>query len=452
MARMVPRGASGAHGIMTGPPHIPFASRMLRRSFFAVCLVVLAIAGCKINSINYFPPHPAQVRVLNLLPLSTVDVDVVGQAGFTNVAFQTITGYQTYVNQGTQFVVTLSGTTSVLGSFTIPLAGDQPYTLVVYGTNTAPRITLVAEVAQAPTNGNVQLAFFNAAANNPNLDLYVTAPGVDIANIGPNFSYVSYSGNSFNIAFPPGTYQIRATVSGTKVVVYDSGGAVYQSNLALTFIAYAVGSGALINAAVIESKGPYRTLNNRFGRIKAVNAAAGPGNVNMLQDNVQLVTGVNYPSGSLYNLATAGNTTISFEATANPGTSLGSAQTTLQPATDITAVIAGTDLATQAFLLFDNNILPATGGNRVRFVNASLGSNPVNASITGTQVATGVAFGTGTAYVNTSPATVTITFTDAATGAVLATQDGIVLSANQTVTAYLVGPPGGQGVMVTLDY
>lgn len=425
---------------------------MLRRSFFAVCLVVLAIAGCKINSINYFPPHPAQVRVLNLLPLSTVDVEVVGQASFSNVAFETITGYQTYLNQSTQFVVTLSGTSSVLGSFTIPLGGDQPYTLLVYGTNAAPRITLIAEVAQAPTNGNVQLAVFNAAANNPNLDLYITSPGVDITNIGPNFSYVSYSGNSFNLAFSPGTYQIRATVAGTKTVVYDSGGTVYQANIALTFVAYAVGSGALVNAAVIESKGPYRTLNTIFSRVKAVNAAAGPGNVNLLQDNVQLIMGVNYPSGSIYSLAATGNTNISFEASANPGTSLGSVQTTLIPATDVTAVIAGTDLATTAFVLFDNNILPATGGNRLRFVNASLGSKPVNASITGTQVATGVAFGTGSAYVNTSPATVTITFTDAETGAVLATQDGIVLAADQTLTAYLVGPPGGQGVMVTLDY
>ncbi|MFO1304988.1 MAG: DUF4397 domain-containing protein [Burkholderiales bacterium] len=425
---------------------------MLRRSFFAVCLVVLAIAGCKVNSINYFPPHPAQVRVLNLLPLSSVDVDVVGQAGFANVGFQTITPYQTYLNQGTQFIVTLSGTSSVLGSFTIPLGGDQPYTLVVYGTNLSPRVTLVGEVAQAPTNGNVQLQVFNAAPNNPNLDIYVTAPGVDIATVGPNFSYVSFSGNSFNIAFSPGTYQIRATVAGTKTVVYDSGGSVYQANIAITYIAYAVGSGVLVNAAVIQSKGPYTTLNTIFSRLKAVNAAAGPGNVNMLQDNVQLINGVVYPSGSLYNKATAGNTVIGFEASANPGTSLGSVQTNLVPATDTTAIIAGTDLATQAFLLTDNNILPATGGDRIRFVNASLGSRPVNASVTGTQVATGIAFGTASAYIATGPATVTITFTDAETGAVVATQDGIVVSANQTLTAYLVGPPGGQGVMVTLDY
>ncbi|MFO1312750.1 MAG: DUF4397 domain-containing protein [Burkholderiales bacterium] len=426
--------------------------RMLRRSFFAVCLVVLAIAGCKINTINYFPPHPAQVRVLNLLPGSTVDVQITGQPSFTNVAFETITGYQTYVNQSTQFTVTFSGTSTQIGSFTIPLGGDQPYTLVVYGTSLAPLVTLVAEVAQAPTNGNVQLAVFNAAANNPNLDLYLTAPGVDIANVGPNFSFISYSGNSFNLAFAPGTYQIRATVAGTKTVVYDSGGQVYTPNIALTFIAYAVGSGTLVNAAVMESKGPYRTLNTIFSRLKAVNAAAGPGNVNMLQDNVPLINGVNYPSGSLYSLAARGNTTVSFEASAAPGTSLGSVSTTLAPATDTTAVIAGTDLATTAFVLQDYNILPASGGNRVRFVNASLGSRPVNASITGTQVATGIAFGTASAYVATSPATVTITFTDAETGAVVATQGGIVFSANQTLSVYLVGPPGGQGVMVTLDY
>ena len=112
---------------------------MLRRSFFAVCLVVLAIAGCKINTINYFPPHPAQVRVLNLIPGSGgVDVQVAGQVAFTNVAFQTATGYQTYDNQTTQFTVTFTGTTTTIGSFAFPLGGEQPYTLVVYGTTTSP--------------------------------------------------------------------------------------------------------------------------------------------------------------------------------------------------------------------------------------------------------------------------------------------------------------------------
>ena len=34
---------------------------------FPLALLVVA-GGCKVKTINYFPPHPASVRVINLLP------------------------------------------------------------------------------------------------------------------------------------------------------------------------------------------------------------------------------------------------------------------------------------------------------------------------------------------------------------------------------------------------
>jgi hypothetical protein len=425
---------------------------MLRRSFFAVCLAALAVAGCKINTINYFAPHPAQVRVLNLIADSPgVDVQIDGAPAFSNVAFQTATGYQTYDNKSTQFTVTFSGTSTQVGSFGFPLGGEQPYTLVVYGSTTAPLMTLVSEVSSTPVNGNVQVSVFNAAQNAPFVDIYVTAPGVDIGTVDPSFGGVAYSGTSFNLAFPPGTYQIQVTNGGTKTVIYDSGATVYTPNVAFSFITYAVGSGALVNAAVLQSKGPYTTLNTIFSRLKAVNAATGTGTVNQLQGNVPINLNVQYPAASPYTNTATGLTTVNFEASATPGAVIASVQGTLVPANDYTAVVAGLPGAQQAFLLQDSNILTANGGDRLRFVNASAGSNPVNATVNGTQLASNVAFGTASAYAATGPATVTIAFTDAVTGAVLASQDGVVLTANQTSSVYLIGPPGAQGVFVTLD-
>ena len=425
---------------------------MLRRSFLAVCLATLALAGCKVNTINYFPPHPATVRVLNLIADSGgVDVQINGSPAFANVAFQTATGYQSYENTSTQFSVTFSGTTTQVGSFSFPLGGEQPYTLVVYGSSTAPLMTLVSEVTNTPVNGNVQVSVFNAAQNAPNVVIYITAPGVDIGTVDPNFAGVSYSGTSFNLAFPPGTYQIRVTNSGTKTVIYDSGATVYTPNVAFSFITYAVGSGALVNAAALQSKGPYTTLNTIFARIKAVNAATGTGTVNQLQGNVPINLNVQYPAASPYTNTATGPTIVNFEASATPGATVASVQATLAPANDYTAVVAGLPGAQQAFLLQDSNIVTPSGGDRLRFVNASAGSNPVNASVNGTQLATNVAFATASPYATTAPATVTIAFTDAATGAVIASQEGIVLTANQTSSVYLIGPPGAQGVFVTQD-
>jgi hypothetical protein len=102
-------------------------------------------------------------------------------------------------------------------------------------------------------------------------------------------------------------------------------------------------------------------------------------------------------------------------------------------------------------VLSDLNVAPIVNDDRLRFVNASPNSNPVNAAVSGTQVASNIAYGTASAYVEVPTATVTITFSDATTGAVLATQSNVVLTANQTVSVYLIGPPGAQGIIVTQD-
>lgn len=425
---------------------------MLRRSFFAVILATLAVAGCKVSTINYFPPHPAQVRVMNLIADSGgVDVQVNGSPAFSNVAFQTATGYQSYDNQTTQFTVTFTGTSTTIGTFSVALGGEQPYTLLVYGSTTSPQITLVSEVASVPVNGNVQVSVFNAAQNAPSVDIYITAPGVDLTTVNPNIYAVAYSGTSFNVAFPPGTYQIRVTNGGTKTVIYDSGGTVYTPNVALSFITYAVGSGTLVNAAVLQSQGPYAMLNTIFSRVRAVNASPGTGSVDQLLGSVALNSNISYPSSSPYTVTATGPTNVDFQATATPGAIIASTVGTLVPANDYTTVVAGLPGAQQAFFLQDTNVLTASGGNRVRFVNALAGSNPVNASINGTQVASNVAFGTASGYIPTSPATVTVTFTDAVTGAVVATQDGLVMNANHTYSFFLLGQPGAAGVLQVLD-
>jgi hypothetical protein len=424
-----------------------------RRLLFLLPLVaVLAVAGCKVRTINYFPPHPAQVRVLNLMADAPwLDVSINGTPAFTGVAFESYTAYQDYDNNNTSFAVNLTGSTSTLVSFSYPLAGEQPYTVLLYGSTSNPQITMVAEVADPPTNGSIQFAVFNAASNQGGVDIYVTTPGVDIGTVNSNFGNVAFGGTTFNLAFQPGTYQIRVTPTGTKTVIYDSGGTVLTPNIALSFIMYSRGSGSLVNASVLQAEGPIAILNSIFARMKAVNAAQDVGPVNQLIGTLQVSQNVNFAAASGYTVVPQGATTVSFEASATPGATLASTPATIPPAVDTTAVITGLPGSQVAFVLNDLNVPPSAGADRLRFVNASPGANPVNAAVNGTALASNVAFGTASAYVQTSPATVTITFTDAATGAVLASQANVVLTANQTSSIYLIGPPGAQSIVVTQD-
>lgn len=418
-------------------------------------LVLLVVAGCKVNSINYFPPHPASVRVINLMPdAPSIDVQVGGSPAFTGVTFQAATGYQSYNNATTGFSVNLTGSTQPLISFSYPLAGEQPYTLVIFGTTTNPAGALLSEVPSAPTNGNIQLSLFNAAINNSGIDVYVTTPGTDITTVNPNFAGVAYNGATLNLAFAPGTYQIQVTTTGTKTVIYDSGGSALTPNIGLTFVVYSKGSGTLVNAAVLQSQGPTTLLNTIFARIKAVNAAPSPGPVNQLLGTLTVNPNINFASASGYYQGPQGATTVGYEASSTPGATIASVPATLGAATDVSTFITGPSGGLQAYVLNDVNLPPFGGEVRLRFVNASWNSNPVNISVNGTQVATALAFPTASAYVPVIAATTyTITFTDAVTGAVVltSTPDNTVLVTGFTSTIYLIGPQGAVGALITQD-
>ncbi|MBK9114416.1 MAG: DUF4397 domain-containing protein [Betaproteobacteria bacterium] len=427
----------------------------LRRRLLALVPLALLLfaGGCKVNTINYFPPHPASVRVINLLPeAAAIDVQIDGATAFTGVTFQSLTGYQTYDNKTTNFSINVTGSTTPLISFGFPLAGEQPYTIVVFGTLSNPSATLLAEVANAPTNGNIQLALFNAAINNAAFDVYVTAPGADISTVGPNFNFVSYNGVSLNLAFAPGTYQVRITQQGTKTVIYDSGGTALTPNIALTMIAYSKGSGVLVNAVVLESRGGSTPLDSVFARTKAVNAAPVIGPVNQTMGTTfQVVTNLPYANASSYNQVSQGPTQLDFEASATPGAVIASVPTTLAPGTDATVFVTGLPGAQQAFVLQDSNLPPFGGNVRLRFVNTAWDANPVNVAMNGTTIASNVAYPTASAYVETATATVTFTFTDAVTGTVLLSLPDVVLVSGQTSTVYLLGPAAAAGGFVTQD-
>lgn len=431
------------------------AQSPLRRRFLAAAAIASTglAGGCKINTINSFPAHPAKVRMMNLLPDATaVDLSINGSPAFTNVAFESVTAYQEYDNRTTSFSVTLSGTSTTLTSFSFPLAGDQPYTVLVYGTTSSPQLTMVAEIGDAPTNGNIQLTIFNAALNVGGIDVYVTAPNADISNVGPNFGYIAYGGTTTSIQFLPGMYQVRMAPQGSKTIIYDSGGSALEPNVALSIMVYTRGSGTLVNAQVLQANGPVVPLNSIFARMKAFNAAPDVPQANQLIGTLAVNSNVAFATASAYTQIPQDPTTINFESSAVPGATLASLAATIGPALDVSTFIAGPLGNQQVFLLQDLNIPTAPGAVRIRFANASWNSNPVNVAINGNMLATNVAYGTASGYASLTAGTGTVVFTDATTGAVLASQDGVTLTALQTLTAYLIGAVGGLAIVIVQDY
>lgn len=430
----------------------------MRRSWSLLLPFVLAlvVGGCKVTSINYFPPHPAQVRVANLLPgVASVDVLVGGTVLWSGVTSQSVTSYQILENTTQNFVVNVAGTTTQLAQGSFVLAGEQPYTFVITGTPSQPTVNFLQEVKNPPTNGSVLISAFNAASNVSSLDLYATIPGADITVIGPTYFGLKYNGTTYNVSFQPGTYQVRATVAGTKTVIYDSGPITVVANTALFFVTYSAGSSRLVNAGLLQSQGPAQALNSLFTQVKTVHAAPQTGAIDLLESGVPVISNVAYTGFGGYNTAApAAAQVMSFTGTGTLAPTLASVTAALSSATDQTVFITGFPGSLQAVYLADLNVVAAPGGVRVRFVNTSPDAGPITVTVASTPptVVTGIASPTASGYATFAAGTYSITVTSTASGATLLTLPNVVFTTPQTSSVYMIGPASGIGGFITQDF
>ncbi len=433
----------------------------LFRSLVVLLALPFVLAGCKINSINYFPPKPAHIRVINVLGTTTpINVTANGVAAWSGLTFEAMTGYQDFNNATTEFVVSLAGSTTPLVSQSYNPAGEQSYTLVVYGPLNSPQIGVIADVLQPPPSNQILVTVFNAAPvgnglvlGNSAIDVYLTPPGQPIDSISPNFFFITYgTGNVFG-QFSSGQYELRLTITGTKTLIYDSGPLTFQSATATDVVIYSKGSAVLANVLLDDSDGAGQQVvaNSLLARIKAVNGAFQTGPVNQLLNGVAITSNVALAAASTYNNVPSGAGTVTFEATSAPGAAIASISDTLGAATDQSIFVSGFAGATTAVALQDNNLPPPAGFAAVRFVNTSPNSNPLNVLANNVSQVSSLGTYAASGYMSLASGTVTFTFNDSTTGATVLTMPGITLNAQQTSSVYVVGPAGALAGFVTPD-
>lgn len=426
-----------------------------RRVTLAALLVLpLVLAGCKINTINSFPPKAAHVRMVNVVadaPLLDVTVD--GTIAWTGVAFEGSTDFVDFDNKDTPFSATVRGATSPLVEQTYSLAGEQTYTLVAFGTTRVPSFLLMPDATSEPGSGRSQLRIANVAAGIGAIDAYLTPPGVAIDDLLPNFTNLGYNTATTYLQFSSGTYQLRMTVAGTKTVIYDSGAHEFSSSTSTDLIAYARTSGRLPNALLLDVNGAGQraVVNNTLAGAKFVHAAPQAGNVDVVVDGVSLFSGATYTSATGYSNILTSTQSISFEATATPGVPIATTTPSLSPAADYTFVVAGLAGSTHVVTLADNNVPPAPGNTKLRFANTSIGVGALDVLVNNVKQVSALAPDTASTYLEIASGTYTIAFADPATGTVLASISTGSLADSSTNSAFLVGTAGTLIIVVTQD-
>jgi hypothetical protein len=428
----------------------------MRPRLFALfaLLLPLVLAGCKIDTINSFNTPPAQVRFANFLPdAKALDVRGGDTAIWTAVPPEVTTGYRDFDPDKWTYTLRVTGASTDLTQSSYVLNGDQNYSLVAYGTTANPTMLMLPDVITGPGSGTYRIRFLHLSPTWGAVDVYITAPGADIAKLSPNPATLLYGSVGVNADYSPGNYQIRVTQQGTKTVLYDSGTLAFGGNKVVNGIIYTRGSGTLVNLALMETTGSAATtiVNGSVARMRAVNLAPDAGDLNLLADGSALISNLVYAKPAAYAELASGSHAFTVEAAAAPGATVAQFAKTLVSATDTTVYIAGSPGTLTATPLDDDNIPSLSGLARLRFVNVTPDATTFDVLLDTTVIASAVTATAPPTYVATGAGTYTITVRNSATTAPIIAQSGFAVGSSTVFTVFVAGTSAVPALVIAQD-
>lgn len=176
------------------------------------------------------PPPPAetaQLRVLHASPdAPAVNVLLDGNIALAGVDYKDGSPIQT-LNAGDYEVqvdgITPGGPVTVIGPVTLTLDADTQYIVTAVGDVAAIEPVILTQEDSGATAGNARLRVLHAAPMAPQVDVFATAPGADLAASSPVGTF-SFKEDLGPVQVPAGDYQIRVTLPNDPgAVVFDSG-------------------------------------------------------------------------------------------------------------------------------------------------------------------------------------------------------------------------------------
>lgn len=425
-----------------------------RRLLLSAAAAPLVLAGCKVRTINYFPVNPASVRFVNVM-FPEVRLDGVHEetVAWTDLGFEGAADYVEFDNNQTSFGVRVTGTETDLGTAEATLTGKQPYSLIAWGRLGAPGLLLAPDALSGGT-GSALVRMIHVGLAAVSVDVYVTTPEEILDDIGPNFGGVSSGQTTIGLRFSPGTYRVRAAISGSKVVVYDSGSIELVENTSINLLFYTLRSASLLQCMLLPVGGSGAgavVATNQVSAVKVVNAALDAGTIDGFVDGTKFVDDIPYAAATTYSFQTVGAHTLTFEATSTAGAAIASLQRTLESTSDISVLVVGFPGAVQAIAFADDNIVPLAGQCRVRFVNASSDAAAYDVYVGDTKQVPALAARTASDYVSLAPDTYTFTFRDPASGATVLTVADQQIGEGRVATFYAAGAVGRLSSIASTD-
>lgn len=224
----------------------------LRRA--AVLAGVITLGACDEDPVA--GAGEANVRVVHASPdAPSVDVLVDDAAVLTNVPFKAASDYLAVPSGSRNLKVRVAGTSTLVMDADATVTGGRAYTVLATGLASSIAPLVLEDDLAATAAGNAKLRLVHAAPTAGNVDIYVTAPGADIAEVEPTLANFPFRAASPFLEAQAGTYRVRITPVGTKTVAIDVDNVTLAAGQIRTAVAVdAVGGGTPLGAILLADK------------------------------------------------------------------------------------------------------------------------------------------------------------------------------------------------------
>lgn len=337
------------------------------------------------------PPADSFIRVTHASPdAPAVNILANGEvlAGLEGVDYQVASGWIT-VPEATYAVqvdgILPGGETTPVITADLPLAGDMTYDVIAVNTVSDIAPLVIENTFAAVGDGNVRVQVVHGAPNAPEVDIYVTAPGDDLAAAQPlaTAAFLDFTGQ---VEVPAGDYQIRITPAGADTVVFDSGTLPLAAGADLLVIATQnVGAGdSPVELLVADGTESFTITDADAGSwLRVVHSVADAPAVDVIANNaLTLVDAAPFLGATAYLPVGADDYLIDIAADAdNSLVVIDDAAVTLENGAVYTAIANGT-LETIALDLVTDTPRPLATAAQVRIFHSSPTAQDVDIYVT----------------------------------------------------------------------
>ena len=265
------------------------------------------------NNNNLAEPEPlpqaSQVRVTHASPdAPAVNVYVNGELALEAVDYKQSSGLVSF-DEPTTIEVEVRGIlpdgseVTVIGPADVALEEGIRTDIVAYDTLANIKPAILAPVTIEDDISDVRVSVLHAAPQVAAVDIYVTAPGDDLANTTPIDADFGESAGPVALAADT-QYQIRITPDGDSTVVYDSGPLSFPAGTELLLIAventFKVGDNP-VNLLAVGPEGATEVTDVNMGaEVRVVHNSADTPAVDVLIDGTEVIDALAFPDFTEY--------------------------------------------------------------------------------------------------------------------------------------------------------